>query len=54
VVDFSVQFRSLTTPAIKKAQFIRKVNTNLRSGIKVMKKQIEDIKIQLSQLKESP
>ena len=29
VVDFSVQFRSWTTPAIKEAQFIRKVNTNL-------------------------
>ena len=54
VVDFSVQFRSWTVPAIKEAQFIRKVNTNLRSGIKVMKKQIEDLKIQLSQLKESP
>lgn len=38
VVDFSVQFRSWTVPAIKEAQFIRKVNTNLRSGIKVMKK----------------
>jgi len=48
VVDFSVQFRSWTTPAIKEAQFIRKVNTNLRSRIKVMKKQIEDLKIQLS------
>jgi len=54
VVDFSVQFRSWTTPAIKEAQFIKKVNTNLRSGIKVMKKQIEDLKMQLSQRKESP
>jgi len=54
VVDFSVQFCSWTTPAIKEAQLIRKVNTNLRYGIKVMKKQIEDFKIQLSQLKESP
>ena len=48
VVDFSVQFHSWTTPAIKEAQFIRKVNTNLRSGIKVMKKQIEDLKIPLN------
>lgn len=54
VVDFSVQFRSWTTPAIKEAKFIRKVNTNLRSGIKVMKKQVEDLKIQLSHLQESP
>ena len=54
VVDFNVQFRSWNTPAIKEAQFIRKINTNLRSGIKVMKKQIEDLKIQLCQRKESP
>jgi len=48
VVDCNVQFRSWTVPAIKEAQFIRKVNTNLRAGIRVMKKQIEDLKIQLS------
>ena len=54
VVDCNVQFLFWTVPAIKEAQFIRKVNTNLRSGIKVMKKQIEDLKIQLSQLRESP
>jgi len=54
VVDCNVQFLSWIVLAIKEAQFIRKVNTNLRSGIKVMKKQIEDLKMQLSQLKESP
>jgi len=54
VVDFIVQFRSWTVPTIKEVQFIRKVNTNLRIGIKVMKKQIEDLKIQLSQQKEFP
>jgi len=48
VVDCNVQFLSWTIPTIKEVQFIRKVNTNLRSGIKVMKKQIEDLKIQLS------
>jgi len=54
VVDFNVQFRSWTTPAIKEAQFIRKVNINLRFGIKVLKKQVEDLKIQLEQQKGSP
>ncbi len=54
VVDFNVQFCSWTTPAIKEAQFIRKVNTNLRSGIKVLRKQVEDLKIQLDQRKGSP
>lgn len=45
VADCNVQFRSWTVPAIKEAQFIRKVNTNLRAGIRVMKKQIEYLKI---------
>lgn len=48
VVDCNVQFLTWTILAIKEAQFIRKVNKNLRSGIKVMKKQIEDLRIQLS------
>ena len=47
LVDCNVQFLSWTIPAIKEAQFIRKINTNLRSRIKVMKKQIEDLKMQL-------
>jgi len=54
VVDCNVQFLTWTVPAIKEAQFIRKVNKNLRSGIKVLKKQIEDLRIQLRQQKESP
>ena len=54
VVDCNVQSRSWTVPAIKEAQFIRMVNTNLRSRIRVMKKQIEDLKTQLSQQKEFP
>jgi len=54
VVDFNVQFRSWTVPAIKEAQFIRKVNTKLRAGTRVMKKQIEDLKMQLAQQKKSP
>ena len=48
VVDCNVQFLSWTIPSIKEAQFIRKFNTNLRSGIKLTKKKIEDLKIQLS------
>ena len=53
VVDYNVQFLTWTVPAIKEAQFIRKVNKNLRSGIRIMKKQIEDLRMQLSQQKES-
>lgn len=45
VVDCNVQFRSWTVPTIKKVQFIRKVNSNLRARIRGMKKQIEDLKI---------
>ena len=54
VVDCNVQFHSWTVPTIKEAQFFRKVNTNLRAGIRVMKKQVEDLKIQLSQQKKFP
>jgi hypothetical protein len=54
VVDCNVQFLTWTVPAIKEAQFIRKVNKNLRPGIKVMKKQIEELKLQLRQREISP
>ena len=54
VVDCNVQFHSWTVPAIKEAQFIRKVNTKLRAGIRVMKKQIEELKLQLRQRERSP
>jgi len=53
VVYCNVQFHSWTVPTIKEAQFIRKVNTNMRVGIRVMKKQVEELKTQLSQQKES-
>jgi len=47
VVEFNVQFCSWIVPTIKEAQFIKKFNSNLRAGIRGMKKQIEDLKIQL-------
>jgi len=53
VVDCDTQFHTWTVPAIKEAKFIRMINMQLRAGNKVMKKQIEDLKVQLSQLKES-
>lgn len=49
VVDCNTQYYTWTVPALKEAEFIRKVNTNLRARIRVMKRQIEDLKIQLSQ-----
>ena len=36
---------------IKEAQYIKRINMQLRAENKVMKKQIEDLKAQLSQLK---
>ena len=54
VVDCHAQYYTWSVPAIKEAKFIRKVNTKLRARIRVMKKQIEDLKMQLSQRKESP
>ena len=44
------QFHTWTVPAIKEAKYIRRINMQLRAGNKAMKKQIEDLKAQLSQL----
>lgn len=41
----------VTVPTIKEAKYIRRINMQLRAENKVMKKQIEDLKAQLSQLK---
>ena len=54
VVDCNAQYYTWTVPAIKEAKFIRKVNTKLRAGIRVMKRHIEDLKIQLSQRERFP
>jgi len=51
VVDCNTQFHTWTVPGIKEAKYIRMINMQLRAGNKVMKKQIEDLKAQLSQLK---
>ena len=50
VVDGHSQFHTWTVPAIKEAKYIRRINMQLRAGNKAMKKQIEDLKAQLSQL----
>ncbi len=47
VVEFNTQYYTWIVPALKEATFIKRVNTKLRAGI--MKKQIQDLKIQLSQ-----
>jgi len=49
MVDCHAQYYTWSIPAIKEAEFIRKVNTRLRAEIRIMKRQIEDLKIQLSQ-----
>lgn len=54
VVDCNTQYYTWTVPALKEAEFIKKVNTNLRAGIRVMKRQIEDLRIQLSQRESFP
>jgi len=51
VVDCNAQFYTWTVPAIKEAKFIRMINMQLRVGTRVMKRQIEDLKMQLSQQK---
>ena len=50
VVDGHSQFHTWTVPTIKEAKYIRRINMQLRDGNKAMKKQIEDLKAQLSQL----
>lgn len=52
VVDCDTQFPTWTVPEIKEAKFIRMINMQLRARNKIMKKQIEDLKAQLIQLKE--
>lgn len=54
VVDCNVQFLSWIVPAIKEAQFIRKANIKLRARNRVMKKQIEELKLQLRQREKYP
>ena len=49
VVNYHPQYYTWSVPAIKEAKFIRKFNTRLRAGIIIMKRQIKDLKIQLSQ-----
>ena len=51
VVDGHSQFHTWTVRAIKEAKYIRRINMQLRARNKAMKKQIEDLKAQLSQLK---
>ena len=50
VVDGHSQFHTWTIPAIKEAKYIRRINMQLRAGNKAMRKQIEELKAQLSQL----
>ena len=54
VVNCHAQCYTCTVPAIKEARYIKKVNTKLRAGIRIMKRQIEDLKIQLSQREGHP
>jgi len=49
VVNCHAQYYTWSVPAIKEAKFIRKVNMRLKAGIIIMKRKIEDLKIQLSQ-----
>jgi len=49
VVSCHAQYFTWTVPAIKEARYIRKVNAKLRAGIRIMKRQIKDLKIQLNQ-----
>jgi len=50
VVDGHAQFHTWTVPAIKEAKYIRRINMQLRAGNRAMRKKIEDLKTQLSQL----
>ena len=49
VVDCNAQYYTWTFPTIKETMFIRRVNTKLRVGIRVMKIQIQELKLQLGQ-----
>ena len=50
MVDGHAQFHTWTVPTIKEARYIRRINMQLRAGNRAMRKQIEDLKTQLSQL----
>jgi len=54
LVSCLAQYFTWTVHAIKEARYIRKVNAKLRAGIRIMKSQIEDLKIQLNQLEGHP
>ena len=48
VVGSHAQYFTWNVPAIKKARYIKRINGKLRTKIRMMKRQIEDLQIQLS------
>lgn len=54
VVNCNALYYTWSVPAIKETMFIRRVNVKLRAGNRVMKRQIEELKLQLSQRERSP
>ena len=47
-VSSEVQYFTWTIPAIKEARFMRMINVKLRATNKILKRQIEDLEIQLT------
>lgn len=54
VVSRDAQYFTWTVPAIKEARYIRWINDILRTNIEVMKREIEDLEIQLSKSRGQP
>jgi len=48
IVNSETQYYSWTVPAIKEAKFVRRINAQLRATNKRLKRQIEDLEIQLT------
>lgn len=48
IVNSETQYFTWTVPAIKEARFVRRINTQLRATSRRLKRQIEDLEIQLT------
>ena len=46
------QFFTWTVPAIKEAKFVRVINTHLRASNRRLRRQVEDLEIQLTRSQE--
>lgn len=54
IVSSDDQYFTWTVPTIKEARYVRRVNGKLRTKIRMLKGQVEDLKVQLNETEEQP